>query len=155
MTWILAIKDDGIIAFTILDHNLKVDDYLEFLHKIKLETDKDYIEKVAVFYDGLAVHTSRAATSLIRDWKWIGILNVAYRYQYNPVQYAFAMIKGAYFNSNLTSKLNPIFDPEGRIDKLKIIGNVENAYYKYKKYNFTSFIAQSRGEMIRDLDINL
>ena len=43
------------------------------------------IGRVAIFFDGFNVHKCTAAADLFVAWGWLGMLNVAYKPEYNPM----------------------------------------------------------------------
>lgn len=66
-----------------------------FLKRIKAKLPRN--DRVALFYDGLSVHKTRAVQdTIMREMGWLPIQNVAYQPNANPIEGYFAIIKRSY-----------------------------------------------------------
>ena len=77
---------------------LRTATYIDFLQELQQVVES---ESVALFYDGLSVHTSRKALRFIDQCGWLGMKNVAYCQTDNPMRTILGNVKFKFHQQSL------------------------------------------------------
>jgi hypothetical protein len=86
---------DGLVHWEITEGRYDQAAYLSFVRRMTAKLDPQ--DKIALLYDGLSVHTAKAANSvLIQELQILPILNAAYQPNCNAIEGLFSMIKRFY-----------------------------------------------------------
>ena len=101
-----------LVYYEVIEGKYNTDYYLGFLDRLYMFTGKS--PKVALFFDGLAIHkTQRVVEDLICKKGWLPMLNVAYSPNHQPIESLFAQVKREYrhrINAEFRARL---LDKEG------------------------------------------
>jgi transposase len=98
ITVISVIDANGLAHKKKLNGFINGEIYRQFLRELEFKVGS---QNIAIFFDGLSVHKMKASWELIlKEFSWIGILNVAYSPDFNPIELYFSMIKRE-FRKNL------------------------------------------------------
>ena len=107
-------------------------------------------QKVALFYDGLSLHTSRNVMSVLFSWDWLPILNVAYMPQHNPIEYIFGLVKAKYRKLGLDALINTTMETP-KLERPSKRQLVKTALDTYRDYSCQKIIRHCESEMEKTL----
>jgi hypothetical protein len=85
----VAIDENGIVHHEFTEGRYDQNAYLDFLRRMRSKYDKN--KRLAVFYDGLSAHTTKAVVqAVIDELKILPIQNIAYEPNCNAIEGLFA-----------------------------------------------------------------
>ena len=91
----VAIDELGICHSEFIQGKYTSDYYMDVLRRLHKKVGKG--RPVALLYDGLSLHKTKAATSMLVDeFGWLPLLNIAYSPRNNPCEALFAIVKRVY-----------------------------------------------------------
>jgi transposase len=102
-TLILAISSKGIVGYTILDHNCKKVDFINFVHKLVIP------EKSTVIMDNIPFHHSKEVVNALTAKGASLLYSLPYSPRINPIENVFGMLKPKY-RERCPSYFNKQFD---------------------------------------------
>ena len=104
----------GVSNWTIFDHPVRTEDFLDFLHDLRKTHGKI---SLTVFLDNLSAHRALADSQVLVDLDIRFIFNLSDSPEYNPIEMVFAEVKAHYRKQKLHALVNDVeFDMDDAIE---------------------------------------
>ena len=135
---VAAIDSGGIAHYEIIRG--KYDQFAYIAYLKRLRTKLGSRKHVALLFDGLSLHkTSRVYATLICEFGWLPLLNVAYQPNSNPIEGFFGVIKRDYRLMVTSEHVRRQKVEQERL--LKKVELVEEIFEKYRARDNTALIS--------------
>ena len=112
-------------------------DYVEFLKLIRRTVGS---RRIALFYDGLSTHKCARAMNLVASYRWIRLLNEAWRSQDNPIESYIGYVKRRFYKLKLQAGANPVVVDGINTTPMVMRDLINQALEKYRDFDMTRVI---------------
>ncbi len=109
LTLLMAISKRGVVAYDVMAHNCKRDDFIAFIDNLDVPTG------TRILMDNVAFHHSKETKQAMQRKGFTPLYIPSYSPRFNAIEYAFSQLKTVY-RSNCPIKASKTFDYRGTLE---------------------------------------